>query len=321
MRPFARLRRPDRLEHDADAMAARALTPVVAPQEPVQGRAAFGERALPSSGVGTTAFGERVLPPSGRPLEPGLRTDFERRFHHDFTQVRVHVDDDLAAHRSHPRLASRGRRHPCGLRAWRVSAAESIRTSTARARTRARRAVVTWRARRPAIEEGCQGHALLREGAAADECVVGSRVAGTAPLHRALRRSRSGARGRTAGATRRARKGPHRALPRGPPELDDGDDPSYAPDAARPTGARPSLPCVVLQALACRAEPRAGAPLLRRRDLAVGEHAARTAANVRPPVPANATSASSTRCARSSRRSLPSATVSMRRRSRKTPYG
>ena len=39
---------------------------------------------------------ERVLTSSGKPLEPALRRDMERRFGYDFSQVRVHADPEAA---------------------------------------------------------------------------------------------------------------------------------------------------------------------------------------------------------------------------------
>ena len=117
MRPFSRVRRPDRLEHEADAMAARALTPVVAPSRLAPGATsgrvrrtgpALQDNATSDCDGRTRASGAEALAtaaPSptcsitsapGRPLEPAARTDLDRRFHHDFSQVRVHVDDDLS---------------------------------------------------------------------------------------------------------------------------------------------------------------------------------------------------------------------------------
>ena len=38
-----------------------------------------------------------VLASPGHPLDPGLRREMESRFGHDFTQVRIHTDQDAAA--------------------------------------------------------------------------------------------------------------------------------------------------------------------------------------------------------------------------------
>lgn len=81
MSPFSRLRRTDRAEHEADTMAARALTPIVAPAP----RRLDAQRSIDD------------IPglPAGEPLAPAVRAEAQRRFQHDFSQVRVHVGDVL----------------------------------------------------------------------------------------------------------------------------------------------------------------------------------------------------------------------------------
>lgn len=72
----------DALEHAADALAARALN---RSSNQASRRESLGSRGAPGA-----------APPwlcsAGRPLEPAVRRDFEARFDHDFSRVRVHVD-------------------------------------------------------------------------------------------------------------------------------------------------------------------------------------------------------------------------------------
>lgn len=87
MRMFARRREPEALEHDADRAAARALAPTRTPWPPARRPAAVGPIAPPGA-----------LPvPAGQPLEEHVRHDMQRRFEHDFSQVRVHVDDEMSS--------------------------------------------------------------------------------------------------------------------------------------------------------------------------------------------------------------------------------
>ncbi|MFS0736129.1 DUF4157 domain-containing protein [Sphingomonas sp. 1P06PA] len=106
----ARLRQP---EVDIDAIAARwpALTlPAAAPARPATGYRGpqiptpelqlklrelqrSAEPGAPATDAAPAAV-DRALADPGRPLEPGLRLDMERRFGADFAAVRVH--DDIA---------------------------------------------------------------------------------------------------------------------------------------------------------------------------------------------------------------------------------
>lgn len=82
MSVFTRRRR-EPVEHGADRLAAEALAPAAAPAH--AGRAQAPAVADVHSPL-----------PAGRPLEAALRRDFERRFDHDFSRVRVHADDALS---------------------------------------------------------------------------------------------------------------------------------------------------------------------------------------------------------------------------------
>jgi len=86
----------DPLEQEADRVAEQVSTRTPAGL----GKAPLGIQrfaARPSTGPEAPASVARTLAGPGRPLEPGIRTDMERRFGHDFSRVRVH-DGDAAAH-------------------------------------------------------------------------------------------------------------------------------------------------------------------------------------------------------------------------------
>jgi Domain of unknown function (DUF4157)/Heterokaryon incompatibility protein Het-C len=84
--------RNDPLEHEAERIADQVLTGP-APAS-VSGAASRIHRYC-GQPAGETAPGpasvDKVLADSGRPLEPALRQDMERRFGHDFALVRVHT--------------------------------------------------------------------------------------------------------------------------------------------------------------------------------------------------------------------------------------
>jgi len=82
----------DPLEQEADRVAEQVLAAphaaAVSPAPPQIQR--FTGQAAPGA-VDALASVERALASPGRPLEPALRQDMERRFGHDFSRVRVHA--------------------------------------------------------------------------------------------------------------------------------------------------------------------------------------------------------------------------------------
>ncbi len=82
----------DAIEHEADALAARALSGK-APQTPMAKQVSFRH-------TGTSSLGS-----SGRALDADTRSFFEPRFGADFSTVRVHADD--AAHAKAMRMEAR----------------------------------------------------------------------------------------------------------------------------------------------------------------------------------------------------------------------
>lgn len=96
----------DPLEQEADRVADQVLA---APANPVvSGATPSIQRYTGQSNEGADtapASVDRVLTSSGRPLEPALRQDMERRFGHDFSAVRLHTGE--AAARSARDVAAR----------------------------------------------------------------------------------------------------------------------------------------------------------------------------------------------------------------------
>jgi len=88
----------DPLEHEADRVAERVMASA-APEgigdAPVRVQRAGGEGA--SSTQSAPPSVERALAAGGRPLEPSVRHEMERRFGHDFFDVRVHDDAQAQA--------------------------------------------------------------------------------------------------------------------------------------------------------------------------------------------------------------------------------
>ena len=87
----------DPLERDADRIATHVLA---APANSAVGGAPphirrAGEQRLHTAASAPASVG-RALANAGTPLAPGLRQDMERRFGHDFSRVRVHLDAGAA---------------------------------------------------------------------------------------------------------------------------------------------------------------------------------------------------------------------------------
>jgi hypothetical protein len=87
----------EQFEQEADRVADQVLA---TPAHFAVGGAAPRIQRFAGQVVGATSTApdsvDRVLAGSGRPLEPALRQDMERRFGHDFSQVRVHTDAGAA---------------------------------------------------------------------------------------------------------------------------------------------------------------------------------------------------------------------------------
>jgi hypothetical protein len=87
----------DPLEAEADRIADQVLAMPTRPgvsSAPAQVQRVAEQPAGQSGAVPASV--EQVLAGPGRPLEPSLRQDMEQRFGHDFSQVRVHVDERAA---------------------------------------------------------------------------------------------------------------------------------------------------------------------------------------------------------------------------------
>lgn len=98
----------DPAEREADRMAESVINPAGGADALAIRRRAV----LPDSGVAETpASVDAVLARGGSPLEAGLRGDMERRFGHDFSQVRVHTDAaaDRSARELHAHAYTAGR--------------------------------------------------------------------------------------------------------------------------------------------------------------------------------------------------------------------
>jgi|GEM_PF-3298813 len=102
----------DPLEQEADRVANQVMS--------ASGRGAFSDSPMRIQRFSRQQIGgtetapvsvDRALAGSGRPLEPGLRQDMERRFGHDFSKVRVHtgVDADCSAREVNARAYTVGR--------------------------------------------------------------------------------------------------------------------------------------------------------------------------------------------------------------------
>jgi hypothetical protein len=76
----------DQIQADSRPAGVRAAVPCV--------QRFSGETGAPTEA--SPAGVDQVLTRAGRPLEPVIRRDMEKRFHYDFSRVRIHSDEDAA---------------------------------------------------------------------------------------------------------------------------------------------------------------------------------------------------------------------------------